>query len=360
MSKSRKIFHAQSATLKAAGESLLLAVRGDPTARNEAAIRAACLLLVTKGRPAASTPAEVNRLMPKGEWFRSARELRLATGGERAVIRRLAAGGVIPLPALGKWTPDFWTGLVASGAIWPSNRSQQWFIKNGHIQLVEALCGDVPFKRSWAKTAHGVAFWGLWAAKMGADNPEGVGVLAGMLAGGRRVERAGEVWLGIAWRESNAALLEKHLIPYIVVGKPGRGTILVSPFWGALLADEMPSVIGEWFRLWSGRKGMCPLLPWGFLAYAWGKTPGKARWMVPWALDRSLMADLGIGVEPKKVRRLAFERLGMRGVSQGVRAAWLRGLAARGVTVDDFPVGKVPLDFEGHLCHDLGNEGKEG
>ena len=362
MNKSRRIFRSQHIGVQAAGDAIRLAVRGDPTARNEAAIRASALLLVTRGWLAATSPNEVNRLMPEGEWFRSARELRMATGGGYAVAKRLAAGGVIPLSSLGKWTPDFWAGLIMSGALRPSNRPRQWFMqhaKRGHSHLLAILTGDVPFRRSWAQTAHGVAFWSLWAANMGADDPESTGVLAGMWAGGRRVERRGVSWIGIAWRERNAALLDRHLIPKLCEGRQGVGTLLVSPFWGVLLSTEMPEGFGQWFRLWGGRKGMCPLLPWAFLAYAWGKYPGekgKHRGMVPWAVGTKQMISAGIGIKGKRLRRLAFEQFGMRGVSPEVRAAWLRGLVARGVEASDFPEGKIPLDFESHLCHDIGIE----
>lgn len=363
--KSRKIVCAQGVGLQATGDAILRAVRGDPTARNEAAIRASALLLVTRGRKAAASPLEVNMLMTGGQWFRSQRELRLATGGERAVIKRIVAGGVIPLSSLGKWTPDFWFGLVSSGAIRAIDRPQQWLMEHPDARpfLVASLTGDVPFRISWSRTKRGLLMWSLWVARMGPDDPEGVGVLAGLLAGGRRIERGGgdgESWLGIAWRGHNAVVLEKHFVPYIKVGRVGNGMLLVSPFWGALLANEMPVEIGEWFRLWGGRKGMCPLLPWAFLAYAWGVYPGKANKMVPFAIDPNGMLNAGIGIRRKVVRRVAFERFGMTGVSSGIRTAWLKGLVARGVRVEDFPEGKVPLDFESHLCHTVGVEGKAG
>ena len=367
MEKSSKTFIAACTASERTGNAIMLAVRGDPTARNEAATRASALLLVTKGFRVATSPSDVNKLMPEGQWFRSQRELRMATGGGREVLRRVAAGGVIPLSSLGCWTPDFWSGLVSSGAIHRMNRPRQWIMVSpkAHAALADALTAPrVPFEIPWSRKPYGLVLFGLWPAEMGADDPEGVGVLAGLLAGGRRIERNGESWLGITWRERNAALLERHLIPYIKI-MAGQDTLLVSPFWGRLLADSMPPEIGEWFRLWKGRKAMCPLLPWAFLAYAWGVWPGKrgssaSRGMVPWTVSRQAMnSNHGIKVGRRGLRRLAFEKLGMRGVSPGVRAAWLKGLAARGVKAEDFPVGKVPLDFDEHMCHSVGKE-KEG
>ncbi len=104
---------------------------------------------------------------------------------------------------------------------------------------------------------------------------------------------------------------------------------------------------------------MCPLLPWAFIAYAWGKQPGEARWMVPWAITRNPFYVKKMGIGLKRVRRLAFEMYKMSGVSEGVREAWLRGLVERGVSEDDFPPGKKPLDFAGALCHDAALKGEE-
>lgn len=350
-----------TARLAQAGREAILAVRGDPTTRRELAIQVACLLLVTRRGNAYRKANSVNELMPEGQWFRSDWELWEATGGRPLLIKRLAAGGVIPPGSLGKWSPDFWHGLISSGAFKSMMHFKRWAVKfpANRPYLVPAIQGHVPFARVWANCRMGTVFRSMLAARMGADNPTGIGVLAGLIAGGRRVERDGESWIGFAWRRQNAAVVLAHQIPCVKVGREGKGTILVSPFWGALLATEMPEGFRQWFLLWGGRKGMCPLLPWAFIAHAWGKQPGEARWMVPFALSREGLHYSGFGIGFRRVRRDAFTLLGMSGVSPEVRAAWLRGLVARGVTREDFAGCKIPLDLDALLCHTLDQKGGE-
>ena len=227
--------------------------------------------------------------------------------------------------------------------------------------LKEALMGHLPF-HCMVKGCKGVdalTLYGLWAAKMGADDPSGTEVLAGLLAGGRLAEYEGRLWTGVACRPGNATLFQSYGIPFF---KPkgactGRGSYFVSPFWGALLSEEMPEVFGRHFWGLGGprvKKGMCPLLPWAFLRMASGvpyvdKYPAG---IVPYLAQRvGLRVNHGIGLTA--VREEALRRLGYVGVDPRLRMAWMRGMALRGLRPADFPKGKVPVDFTDGFCHDV-------
>lgn len=300
--------------------------------KREAAIRAVALLLVTKGLQACTSPSEVNKHMPEGQWFLSRKELRQATGGTWAVIKRLQQGGIIPKGALGAWSPDFWTGLKLSRVIrsnHPSRPDRLWLIRHpdAHPALLEDLEGEVPFVIKSANAKCGKTYWSLWAALMGADNPRGAGVLAGLLAGGRRVERGRKSWVGLVNQSGVVSLLDDFMIPWEDGGRDG---VLVSPFWGVLVMHLMPYRSAERYRLWL-RPASYPLLPWVFLAYAYGS--GAERWMAPWTCNPRCLKVAKYPSGIKSLRRVGFELLKLRGVSPVIREAWIEGMASRGVMV---------------------------
>lgn len=365
--KSRKIAQVFNARLEATGTAVLHSVRGEvAVARREAALRAVCLLLVRGGRARCNSPLLVNGLLPEGvKRFRTEHEVWRVTGGLPVAAERLAAGGVLPAGVLGEWSSDFLYGLVMSGAIRKAEGVQSFMVRSlaSRPALRAALEGELPFNCRVVKTvkmggpAGGLVLTGAWAFRMGADDPEGVGVLAGLLAGGYRLEHGGQSWIALTARPVSLALLDSYGVPYVRnAGWGVCGRVLVSPFWGALLSYEMPVVFGQWFVGWSSgrliQRGMCPLLPWAFLRAVWGERccKGFPRNAVPFLVDRNcLWGSYGIGVG--QVRELALRRLGFFRVDPRLRGVWLRRMEREGIMVSDFPVGKVPLDFVGGLCH---------
>ena len=332
-----------------AAERLDAALRVDAdAARREHALVAMATLLVSGGCRACSSPREVNRLMPDGEWFRTRHELRRVTGGRKAALRRLAAGGIVPAGRFGAWSPDFWAGLRLSGAIHPDSHPREWVVRfpRRHEALLEDMLGEAPFMRRWSDSKRGVTLWSLWAAEMGADDPAGAGVLAGLMAGARRLDDGqGMGWAVVTDSLGARRLLGDLMVPFVVERR--RRGLALSPFWGALVAHMMPAASAERYRLWL-RPACCPLLPWAFLAHAWGKGFAGMRRHVPWASARPWAIRGRFPTEGRRLRRAGLDRLGFLGVSPVLRAAWLEGARRKG------------LDFEGGMCHDGLVKGEEG
>ncbi|NQU11931.1 hypothetical protein HQ590_14140 [bacterium] len=120
-------------------------------------------------------------------------------------------------------------------------------------------------------------------ANLGVEDPLGPDVLAGVLAGARRDMDRGHEWLIVPRSDELQALLEAWCIADH--GMTPRGQRRVSPFYGALLAAEMPlttaaSILGI------HRAGGCPLLAWCYWEVAYGGQnypyPPRA-WALPWA-----------------------------------------------------------------------------
>ena len=350
--------HAFSVKLEAAGKTALRLVRGHlEDERKEAAMRASCLILVRHGFSAFNSMRLINSILPVHiKPFRNKWELFDITGGRDQVIARLQAGGVLSSGALGEWTPDFLNGMVKSGCVCAASGQHRWMVQwlRGRPAFKKALFklrDELPFNFKLSKSGNrkGFVLSGAWAFDIGADDPAGIGILAGLLAGGRYVRYEGVSWIALVKRVNIVEILDSFRIPYrdVSFGQPQR-VLLVSPFWGALLSWEMPKVFREWFMGWDGFKGMCPLLPWAFLRAAWGERIcfGFSKGVVPFLVGRKcLIGNHGIGI--KQVRERAFRDLGFTGVDTRVRQAWLHWMLKTGVGVGDFPVGKLPLDFIG-------------
>lgn len=337
---------------------MLFAMKGKAEEEwREVATRAACLLLVKQGRSSQKSAVLLNAALPcDARRFRTDHEVWRVTGGYKVLGKRLKAGGVLPAGSLGEWTPDFLSGLRESGGLQKTAHQSYWFTAplKWRPALRSALEGELPFSCRTNPDGDRLSLYGSWAFSLGADNPEGIGVLAGLLAGGRYMRHEGKCWLAVIGHEASTVILESYDIPFIRVknGVPVDGHLLVSPFWGALLGWEMPGVFRQWFANWKGWKGMCPLLPWAFLRGAWG---GKVYDLdfkaVPFLVERTGLLDRhGIGIG--QVREEGFRRLGFSRVDPRLRVAWLKYMKLEGVKLSDFPRGKIPLDFEGVLCHD--------
>ena len=355
-----------SPVLKGASQEASRAIFGDKQKDNEEAQLAACYLLVRYGYGAHRSAKLMNARLPLGKGYHTDQDVYKATGGLPEVAKRLAKGGAIPKGAFGRWTPNFWLGLMHSGALIETKGKSQWATSPlfNRPALKEAFLGHLPFHCRVDKSKGGdtLTIYGLWASRMGADDPSGTEVLAGLLAGGRLGKYEGRTWLGVSAREWNAEFLKSYGIPFV---KPkgkwvGRGSYLVSPFWGALLSEEMPEAFGRWFLAWRGRKGMCPLLPWAFLKMASGKkfVDDCPKGAVPYlALRVGLRVNHGIGLGA--IREEALREFGFVSVDQRLRKAWLRWMALRGLRPADFPEAKVPIDFTDAFCNNVVSEREE-
>lgn len=332
--------------------------------RREATMAASVLVLVKYGMAKHGSPSAINPLIAKEQWFSTKAELKAVTGGLREVVRRLLAGRILPAGSLGKWSPDFLSGLVQSGAMRKTKRASFWFtspLKDRPALKAALTSGRLPFRYTVSICGKGpigpgeyLALSGSWAFSLGADDPDSVSFLAGVLAGGRRVEHDGSSWLAISGRAENVALLESYGIPFIRLSPkvPKVGFLLVSPFWGALLVFEMPEEWKLWFDRWYVRRGicpmgMCPLLPWAFMKAAWGVkvSDGFPKLIVPYISSQTgLRTSYGLAIN--QVREQALVRFGFSRVDVRLRKVWIQRMKILGMTVLDFPRGKVPIDFE--------------
>lgn len=360
---SQSQFRASSIRLDKVSQSIVQVAHGDELSYPEEVRRIACLLLAKGGMEHCRLASEVNALLPveySDRWISSNFALWRITGGYKSLSKLLAKGGVLPPGSLGSWTPDFLSGLAQSGALKKTKMLSRWFtsLMGGRPVLRQLLVGErgpygpLPFSCNAVEApANGdcLALGKAWAISSGADNPGGIGVLAGVLAGGRRVVRGGYSWIAITGRDINVDLLTSYSIPFerAKFGSQSWGTLLVSPFWGALLSVEMPKPLGDWFENWEQsrkvRPGMFPVLPWAFLRAAWGTGTcfTLPKGLVPFLIDRNSLREL-YGVGMSQVRAKAFNQFKFVRVDPRLREVWLRRLVVKGLTCDDFPTGKVP------------------
>jgi hypothetical protein len=355
---SRNTIRIHSLRLLAAERQALRLLRGDPAPRREAAIKAALLLLVTKGFGHHAHAEEVNKLIPEEYRFHTDNALRYVTGGMPALLQRLQAGGAIAPAALGPWTGDFFHGLLMGGGLYHQPEARQWMTPSiaSRPALGAALRNPQrPFHSTVCPFGDQLVIRGCWAALQGPIDATGIGVLAGVLAAGGRIIHEKTQWLALAGRPAVRSLLESYGIPFRrSKGQgTGRGSYWVSPFWGALLVHRMPMEFKGWFEGWEGRKAMCPLLPWAFLRMAWGERVCMdiPEGVVPYLVHRNSMRETtGVGV--RGLRREVFARYRLSRVDTRLREAWLDRMVFYGVRKEDFPIGKIPLDFEAKLCND--------
>lgn len=365
--KSSNKTHSPSLRLEELGQSIKQMGIGERESYAEAVKRVACLLLVQRGAGPSSHASDVNAGLsiyyPEFSGradlvIRSDFALWRITGGWKKLSILLAKGGIIPAGSLGKWSPDFLSGLSKSGVFRGSVKSHTKITSSMGNRPI--LCssfkgeyGVLPFNCAVSSNASGrnllalSSSWGLFA---GADNPNGTNVLAGFLCGGRRVMFEGYSWLGVVANESSTSFLDSFSIPYLSKRLEGRkDTLLISPFWGSLLSVDMPEQFGDWFENWFQhrrmRPGMYPLLPWAFLRAVWGVGTCYTfpRNIVPFLTDRNTLREIyGIGM--RDVRKEALLRFGFVRVDPRLREVWLRRLVAKGFTSDSFPIGKNPFD----------------
>lgn len=359
--------------IREAARQSMEAVSGDPEKIVDEVRLAAILELVLHGWSSHSSAKAVNMGLPPDRRFHSDALLLKATGGLKGLVRRMSLGHSVPEGVLGDWSPDFLYGLTMSKAILPASKGGTGGCFSTTQTLARpalraAFMGALPFHCKAYPCPDRVRLTGLWAARLGPDDPKGIGVLAGLLAGGSRVERKDEginrmvSWIGVPASEWNGETLREFGIPHELYKEKvgwgraaalnkgyGKGRFLISPFWGALLSAEMPEEFRRWFEGWEGRnKGGYRLMTWGFVKLAWGAGSGIQSGFPPGCIPflSSLSTMLhDEGIKCKDIRETCFRKYGFSRVDPRVRGAWLKRMKSMGIKASDFPY-KVPVGME--------------
>lgn len=313
-------------------------------ARRKSVREAAARLLVLRGYGPHRHAKEVNLTLPVGGKLESDRALWKITGGWRGLIPLLERGGLFPGGLGGGWSEGLIAGLRLSGALrrqyvgpkgsWPA----AWRVGpvGGHPALEAAfLAPSLPFACRVAVGRRGLVLWGFWGGRLGAPDPEGAEVMAGLLMGSRPMGAQGRLWMGVRSSGGSRALLASWGIPVafsgFLVGR--RRFDLVSPFWGALFAWLMPEAARPLMCGW-GLPGSCPLLPWAFLRMAGGSrvSDGFPRAGLPYLVSRRAMWFRGVPLGD--VHERAVRELGMVRVDPRMRRVWAGHMGSLGL---EFP-----------------------
>ena len=174
------------------------------------------------------------------------------------------------------WTGGFWHGLRLSGALvvhrgyprllvgcpWLEEDLERLAFP-GHLSPAD------PEGRRWLTKCHA---WRLPVTDLyGAD------VLAGLLAGARREVQADGTWLLLPRTESVMNLLGWWKLCVFPGSKAGE--LLVSPFYGALLAPHMPVACAMSMQV--RKAGSCPLLPMVIYNLLYGPGTAAEGYLLP-------------------------------------------------------------------------------
>jgi len=320
----------------------LRALKGSLLGARQRAVReAAARVLVLRGYGPHRRAREVNLALPRGDKLESDRALWKITGGWRGLVAILERGGLFPGGLGGGWSEGLIAGLRLSGALrrqYVGSRGTGpavWRVKpiGGHPALGAAfLAGGLPFACRVAVGRRGLVLWGFWGGRLGASDPGGAEVMAGLLMGCRPMEAQGRLWMGVGSSVGSRALLASWGIPVAFPGvRLGRGRFdLVSPFWGALFAWMMPEAARPLMGGW-GLPGSCPLLPWAFLRMAGGSrvSDGFPRAGLPYLVSRKAMWVRGVPLGD--IHERAVRELGMVRVDPRMRRVWAGHMGSLGL-----------------------------
>ena len=338
-----------STTLSLSGGTFEANTSAKQVAHHQAIVDTAAQVLVLRGYGPHSKAEVVNELLPQGRQVHSDLALRKITGGYQGLIKRIAKGDLFAPGALGRWSGGLMTGLRLSGALKQmssghSLKISSWIIFKGFRPALDAvlLKGGLPMSLVVQASSREVALYRFWGGNLGADDPVGVDVVAGLLMGAIVVRVDQNTWLGIPPTAEVRALLEHWGIPiafrrHWCRGKPfgnGKGIVadLVSPFFGALFSRMMPMGMEEWY-MGMDRPGMCPLLPWAFLRMAGGRVSDEfPRKGLPFLIARDNL--LKAGVPLGSVHEKAVRELGLIRVDPRLRVVWAQYMKAGGL---EFP-----------------------
>ena len=316
--------------------------------QHQAIIDTAAQVLVLRGYGPHTKAEVINELLPQGRQVHSDLDLLKITGGYQQLVKRIAKGGLFAPGVLGQWSGGLITGLRLAGALkqWKTSRQQKfgsWVSGFGSRPAYEAvlLANKFPFTGVAKLAKHEILLYRFWAGNLGADDPMGADVVAGLLMGATAVRVDQNTWLGVPPTVEVRALLESWGIPiafrrYWCGGRPigtGRGVVrdLVSPFWGALFSRMMPLGMESWYESMK-HPGSCPLLPWAFLRMGGGRSCDFPKGGLPFLLSGSGLYAQGIGI--RSVHEKAVRELGLIRVDPRLRVVWAGYMKAGGL---EFP-----------------------
>lgn len=184
-------------------------------------------------------------------------------GAPKAAIERLSQGHLGIESKLGCWTGEFFRGLKLCRAFAEKEAGHYRLDPKHHPELVADVQDWVLAGRLGRPDRDGRRrlVGCLAATHLPADDPQGAGVIAGLLAGARLSEIGGEHWFELPEDEGVKQFLDAWTILHYPSRRiQRRGFIRVSPFYAALFADLIPERSRE--RILNVRKpAMCPALP---------------------------------------------------------------------------------------------------
>ncbi|HPG00218.1 MAG TPA: hypothetical protein PLE77_09105 [Kiritimatiellia bacterium] len=268
-------------------------------AERQAWATAAAKTIVLVGDRTNTILSECGRFLPTGVRPPTPAQFRGA-GGLRGALRVLSGGNLGMDDKLKPWTGNLFHGLKLAGAL-RQDAGRGWSVwEQTHGRLLADLQAmPLPHQLEPGGRRNGVRRLRRCAAAMlpPADR-FGVDVLAGLLAGAVHVRIDGFDWLDVPATSDVLRLLDDWAIPRRHSRTfRGRDYVAVSPFFAALLADEMPPCSHQ--RILNMLKpGDCPFLPLMFWDWCLSK-PGM-RWppfanALPFACCRRTAFDRGFG-----------------------------------------------------------------
>jgi hypothetical protein len=207
----------------------------------------------------------------------------LYVGAPRTAKARLRQGNLGIEDKLRPWMPEFFRGLRLAGALSEKERGRYRVDVKCHPELV----ADISEWKIAGRLGNNDGFGrrrltGCLATLLPVKDQTGEYAIAGLFAGARLRTIVDEQWLELPDSEAVRELLESWSILFWPGGRSHRRDYLrVSPFFGALFADLMPTHSQE--RILSVRHpAMCPLLP--VLYWDWLYSPiTKGMRILPFA-----------------------------------------------------------------------------
>ena len=232
-------------------------------------------------------------------------------GGVRAVLSRVARGGLDAERCMGLWTPGFLFGLRMSGALRREGNAWSIWVRTHQELLSDMEAMPMPHRLEPKAGRNGVRRLRRCPAMLfPPSDPQGAEVVAGLFAGAVLREGQQGQWLELPATSEVMSLLEDWTVlcsrQRLFRGQPMVG---VSPFFGALFAHMMPPRAMERV-LNAKRPAMCPLLPalyweWAFCRRGQRMLPSNDA--LPFACSRRTCFRRGWSRKDSRLHRQAIE-----------------------------------------------------
>ena len=232
-------------------------------------------------------------------------------GGVRAVLSRVARGGLGVEEHMRVWTPGFLCGVQMSGALRREGNAWSVWARTHRELLSDMEAMPLPHRLEPKAGRNGLRRLRRCPAMLlPPSNPQGAHVVAGLLAGAVLREGKQGQWLELPATSEVMSLLEGWTI---LCSRQrlfrGEARIGVSPFYAALFAHMMPPN-SRGRILGSDRPAMCPLLPalyweWAFCRRGQRMLPSKDA--LPFACSRRTCFRRGWSRKDSRLHQQAIE-----------------------------------------------------